>query len=370
MTERKSRFGDRSALPADPALQVLHLRPRGVATDPAAPVTYPGRLAAEDQQALVVRLQKAREEATGSRQEHESERAAREQERSAGLVLMWVDPEAIGLTAFANRNEQSLSIKDENFKAFKESIRRNGQDTPVRIRPAAPGAATTYELVEGHRRHAAIRLLNEEVSGGFKILVRLDAKASELVDLCLKMYRENADRQDLSAHETGSMFANWLKWGVCKTQREIVGLTGLKESTVSQYLTIAGLPPEVLAAFGDVRDIALRWSTALAKACKEHLPETLNRARKVMKQSPRPDAEAVYEFLTAELPAGRPTKKRSSKKSDMVYVDDKVLFKIALKDKRLTFSRWQVEPELIPALYDDVKSFFDEWLKTHARPKS
>ena len=36
MTERKSRFGDRSALPADPALQVLQLRPRGVATDPAA----------------------------------------------------------------------------------------------------------------------------------------------------------------------------------------------------------------------------------------------------------------------------------------------------------------------------------------------
>jgi hypothetical protein len=54
----------------------------------------------------------------------------------------------------------------------------------------------------------------------------------------------------------------------------------------------------------------------------------------------------------------------------MVYVDDKVLFKIALKDKHLTFSRWQVEPDLVPALYDDVKSFFDEWLKTHARPKS
>ena len=369
MTDRKSRFGDRSALPDDPALHVLQLRPRGVASDPAAPVTYPGRLAAEDQQALIVRLQKAREEATGSRQELESERAAREQERSEGLVLMWIDPEAIGLTAFANRNEQSLSITDENFKALKESIRRNGQDAPVRIRPAAPGAATTYELVEGHRRHAAIRLLNKEVQGGFKILVRLDAKASELVDLCLKMYRENADRQDLSAHETGSMFANWLKWGVCKTQREIIGLTGLKESTVSQYLTIAGLQPEVLDAFGDVRDIALRWSPALAKACKEHLPETLARAKKVVKQSPRPDAEAVYKFLTAELPAGR-TSKRGSKKSDTVYVDDKVLFKIALKGKHLTFSRWQVEPELMPTLYDDVKSFFDEWLKAHARPKS
>jgi ParB/RepB/Spo0J family partition protein len=369
MNERKSRFGDRSALPADPALQVLQMRPRGVVNDPAAPVTYPGRLAAEDQQALVVRLQKAREEANSSQQELDTERAERERERNEGLLLTRLDPETIGLTEFANRSELSLTIKDEKFKAFKDSIRHNGQDTPARVRPAAPGAATAYELVEGHRRYEAIRQLNREVEGGFKILVRVDAKAADLVDLCLKMYRENADREDLSAHETGSMFANWIQAGVCKTQREIATLTGLKENTISQYLTIASLPPEVLAAFEDLRAIALRWSTALAKACKEHLPETLARVKKVMKLSPRPDAEAVYKLLTAELPIGR-TSKRGSKKSDMVYVDDKVLFKIALKDKHLTFSRWQVEPELIPALYDDVKSFFDEWLKTHARPKS
>jgi ParB/RepB/Spo0J family partition protein len=369
MTERKSRFGDRSTLPDDPALHVLQLRPRGVANDPSAPVTYPGRLAAEDQQALVVRLQKAREEATGSRDLLEAERAERDRERIEGLLLLRVDPESIGLTAFANRNELSLSIKDEKFKSFKDSIRRNGQDTPVRVRPAESGAVLPYELVEGHRRLAAIRELNREVEGGFKILVRVDAKASELVDLCLKMYRENADREDLSAHETGSMFATWLKAGVCKTQREIATLTGLKENTVSQYLTIAGLHPEVLTAFGDLRGIAVRWSTALAKACKEHLPETLARAKKIAKSNPRPDAETVYKSLTAEIPTGR-TSKRGSKKSDMVYVDDKVLFKIALKDKHLTFSRWQVDPELIPVLYEDVKSFFDQWLKTHGGPKS
>ena len=369
MTERKSRFGDRSTLPDDPALKVLQLRSRETVNSPGSPVTYPGRLAAEDQQALVVRLQKAREEANGSKELLDAERAERERDRLEGLLLLRVDPESVGLTAFANRNELSLSTKDEKFKAFKESIRRNGQDTPVRVRPADAGASVTYELVEGHRRLAAIRELNREVEGGFKILVRVDAKAAELVNLCLKMYRENADREDLSAHETGSMFGTWLKAGVCKTQREIAALTGLKENTISQYLTIAGLPAEVLVAFGDPRSLALRWSTGLAKACKEHLPETLARAKKLSKQNPRPDAEAVYKALTAEISTGR-AGKRGSKKSDMVYVDDKVLFKIALKDKHLTFSRWQVEPDLIPALYEDVKSFFDEWLKTHAGPKS
>jgi ParB/RepB/Spo0J family partition protein len=365
MTERKSRFGDRSALPDDPALRVLQLR--RAPEDPSAPMTYPGRVAAADQEGLVGRLKKAREEIQESHQTLELERAQRQQAESEGMLLMWLDPEAIGLTEFANRNKLSLSSTDEGFKAFKESIRRNGQDTPIRVRPSAAGTATPYELVEGHRRHAAIKQLNRELEGGRKILARLDAKASELTDLCLKMYRENADREDLCAFDTGTMFANWLEQNVFKTQREIAALTGLKESTVSQYLTIATLPPEVLGAFADVRGISMRWSAALARACKEHMPETLARAKKLTKLNPRPDAEAVYKTLTADVPATRKT--RSSKKSDMVYVDDKVLFKIALKDRHLTFSRWQIEPDLIPALYDDTKAFFDEWLKNHSRPK-
>ena len=58
-------------------------------------------------------------------------------ERGAGFVILRLDPETIGLTEFANRHELSLSNKDETFKAFKENIRLHGQDTPVRVRPAA-----------------------------------------------------------------------------------------------------------------------------------------------------------------------------------------------------------------------------------------
>ena len=260
MSERKSRFGDRSALPEDPALRVLQLR-RGPESS-SGPITYPGRVAAADQEALVVRIKKAREEANESREALEAERAKRQEAENEGMLLMWLDPEQVGLTEFANRNKLSLSSTDEGFKAFKESIRKNGQDTPIRVRPAASGSAVPYELVEGHRRHAAIRELNREIEGGRKILARLDAKASEIPDLCAKMYRENADREELCAFDTGTMFANWLEKKVWKTQREIAALTGLKESTVSQYLTIATLPSEVLAAFVDVRAISMRWSPA------------------------------------------------------------------------------------------------------------
>lgn len=354
MSEHKSsRFRDLGTAGGPLALKGLSLRPRGTVVDPKTDaVTYVGRLAEATGKSLLAQVEELKAE------------------RESGFVLVSLSPEDIAVTEFANRHSVGLTIGDPQFDALKQSIKTNGQDTPIRIRPSAAGAAKPYDLVEGHRRLAAIQLINRETEGGFQILARIDGKCVEAVELVKKMYRENAERADLSPVETGSMFAMWLRAGVCKTQRDVAAFTSLDESTVSQYLALAELPPEVLSAFSDLRQISLRWSKGLAKACKDHLPETIARARKIAKQTPRPEAEAVYQMLATGLPFAARKAKRGSKKSDMVYVDDKVLFKIALKDKHLTFSRWQVEPELVPALYDDVKAFFDEWLKNHAKAKS
>lgn len=354
MSEHKStRFRDLSVAGGALALKGLSLRPRGTVVDPKTEaVTYVGRLAEATGKSLLAQVEELKAE------------------RESGLVLVSLDPEDIAVTAFANRHAVGLAAGDQQFDALKKSIKTNGQDTPIRIRPSPAGAAKPYELVEGHRRLAAIKLLNNETEGGFEILARIDAKCVEAVELVKKMYRENAERADLSPFETGSMFAMWIQAGVCKTQRDVAALTSLGESTVSQYMAIADLPPEVLSAFTDLREISVRWSKGLAKACKDHLPETITRAKDIAKQKPRPDAETVFQLLTTGLPLPPRKTKRGSKKSDMVYVDDKVLFKITLKDRHLIFTRWQVDPEHIPALYDDVKSFFDEWLKNHAKAKS
>jgi ParB family chromosome partitioning protein len=367
MSERKSRFGDRSALPADPALQVLQLRPRGVASDPAAPITYPGRLAAEDQQGLVARLQKARDETAAVQDELRVEREAREHELENGMVLLRLDPKQIALTQFANRHANALKANNPKMVKFKEGLRRRGQDTPVRVRPSPAGSILPYELVEGHRRLAAILALDQESEGGFQILARLDAKAAEAKDLVLKMYRENADREDLSAFETGSMFRQWLTAKVYDSQREIAAATDLHESTVGQYIAIAELPAEVLAAFADVLDISARWSPALVRICREQPAEVLARARRIAKQNPRPDAEAVFKALTAGS-APRP-KRRGSKLSESVKVDNKVLFTIALKDGRFSINPKQIDPEGLPELYEDLKAYAHKWLKNHKRTK-
>ena len=232
------------------------------------------------------------------------------------------------------------------------------------MRPGTVAGGPDYEIVEGHRRHAAILELDRETDGGFQILARLDAKAAESKDLVLKMYRENAERQDLSAFETGSMFAQWLGVGLYKSQREIAAATGLHETTVGQYVAIAELPTEVVAAFRDPRTIALRWSKALAGACRERQKSTLARAAKLLKQDPAPDAETVFRILTSEAATagGRPHR---SKLSESVKVDDKVLFTIALKGGRFTLNPKQIAADDLPALYEDLKAYAHKWLKAH-----
>jgi ParB family chromosome partitioning protein len=287
-------------------------------------------------------------------------------ERSAGMVILRLDPESIGLTEFANRNALSLSTQDETFRAFKENIRLHGQDTPVRVRPAAAPSPTAYELVEGHRRHAAIRLLNKEIEGGFPILARLDANASDAKDLVLKMYRENAEREDLSAFEIGGMFAQWLRSGLYKSQREISATTHMHETTVGQYVAIAELPAEVIAAFRDPRTISLRWSKDLAKACRDRLKVVMARAAKLAKAEPPPESEAVYRALTA-IPSTSDGPPRKSKLSESVKVDDKVLFTIALKGDRLTLSPKQIIDSDLPTLYEDLKAYARKWLESRGR---
>jgi hypothetical protein len=46
-----------------------------------------------------------------------------------------------------------------------------------------------------------------------------------------------------------------------------------------------------------------------------------------------------------------------------VMVDDKVLFKVALKDGKFSISPKHVGPENLQVLYDDLKSFVHKWLE-------
>lgn len=276
--------------------------------------TYIGQVAQETARSFEARIEKL------------------EQERGEGLVLLRLDPKQIGRTEFANRHELSLSEQDEAFQQLKASIRQYGQDTPIRVRPAAPGSPLPYELVEGHRRHAVCLSLDSELDGGYSILARLDAAAIDTRDLVLKMFRENAEREDLSPYETGRMFESWLAAKVFSKQGDLAKAVGLSDAVVSRYLQIAALPDEVLSAFSDPRAIAYRWIIDLAPSLKERPKQVIAKAMEIAGRSPPPSPEQVLRELLAKPATDRP----SASREEVVKIKGKVAFRVARKDGRLT----------------------------------
>lgn len=343
-----SRFFKEPKKP-DPALAALtsvlpRLAPKGTPRAPGDPMTVPGRIAHEQNKALEAQIADLRAE------------------REAGMVLLRLDPKQIARTEFANRHDLSLSDRDASFQQLKTSIREHGQDTPVRVRPSAAGSALPYELVEGHRRHAACLALDTELDGGFLILARLDAAATDTRDLVLKMYRENAEREDLSPYEYGRMFQSWLSAKVFTNQSDLARTVGLAQPTVSAYMAIANYPEALIHAFGDPRQIAMRWWQPLTHALKEDRNRVLSLAGEIAALRPQLPAEEVFKRLSAPKAPGK--KPSSASHEESVKIKGKVAFRIARRDGRVAikFAR-SIDQSAVKELAEKLKDVAEEFLK-------
>jgi ParB family chromosome partitioning protein len=287
-----------------------------------------------------------------------------EAERAAGMVLLRLDPKTIGATEFANRHKLALSAKDPKFQRLKHSIATHGQDTPVRVRPALPGNTFSFELVEGHRRLAACLALDAEREG-FTILARIDNAASDQKDLVLKMYRENAEREDLSPFEYGRMFRSWLDAKVFGKQGELAEALVLSDATVSQYLAVADLPAPVIVAFGDPRSISLRWVQEISRALKANEASVLEAAERVTSHEPRPTPEQVLRALVDG------EKRPSASREEAVKIAGKVAFRIARRDGRLSlkFGK-QVDRAAQRELTEEIKELVEKRLSQRLKGKT
>ena len=285
-----------------------------------------------------------------------------ERERAEGHVVLKLDPKTVRFSHLANRHELSLKSSDADFKALKDDLRKSGQEFPIKVKTVEGDAEHEFEVIAGHRRLLACRELDAEVAGGFPVFAILDGTAAELKVHALKMYRENALRKDLSPFETGTMFRRWLTEGLFATQKELAETLGLSTPTVSHYLGIAELPPEILKAFRDPRAISLRWINDLAPALKTHRAALLAAAQQLAKATPPPDADTVLrELLAATKGRGR---KAAKPEAETVKMGGKSLYTISWKGSRvsLKFGK-QVDAEIVEDAQEAVKAFLTQWLK-------
>jgi len=284
-----------------------------------------------------------------------------EAERADGGVVLRLDPKRIGQSAFANRHERSLDQADADLQGLIADIRTRGQLEPIRVRPMAEGSEFEYEIVYGHRRHAACLALDASTEGGWPVLALLDSRASDVRDHVLKMYQENAARKDLSAFETGAMFSNWLQEGVFENQTTLGTAVSLGQGTVAKYIAIASLPEPVLKAFGDPRTLSLRWGEQLAAALKDRRDAILKAARELAGKNAERSPEDVLKALLSA--GGREPKKAGAVKTETVKFKGRTLYKIAPRGNGMQISFGaKLDPKLARAAQEEVKDALTRYL--------
>ena len=297
--------------------------------------------------------------------EHVATRAKHYDEAKAnGLLLLRLDPKKIRATKFKNRDDRSLLLHDPKFIKLSKSIAAHGQESPIRVRPVKDALPFEFEIVSGHRRHAACLALDVSTNNGFPIIAIIDAAADETRDLVLKMYRENADREDLSPYETGMMFKAWLDAKVFPTHETIASETGQTRQNVSRYILLASLPDYVVTAFRDPRVISLRWAQDLSSAVQSRTTELKVLAEEIAKRNPIPSPEAVF----TELALGTPKKKPDiARASESIKEGNKVLFELSAREGRYGIRLGKhVDKRLRKELQKDLKEWLHMWLKARA----
>jgi ParB family chromosome partitioning protein len=291
--------------------------------------------------------------AEGLREENQRLKA----ERAAGLLVLKLDPKRVRATQYLNRDERAFLDSDPKFIELKESLRANGQKQPIQVRALAGDATADYEIVAGHRRHRACLVLDGIVPGGFSILAIPDATVNESRALVLAMYRENEERADVSPHEKGAMFRQWLDEAIFAEQGDI------------KYLQIADLPSPVLAAFEDPRDIAVRWSHELAKAVKMNSARVEEAALRLINTSPRPAANAVARTLILSAEAARENRGTASREQ-AIKIGGRVALRMKRSDGRLTLKFYKLDKKAQREITEEILELAERRVRERLKGES
>ena len=183
-----------------------------------------------------------------------------------------IDPNQIVDVIGSDRREDWRD--QEAFDKLKESIEKNGQDTPIHVWPADPNwrpderepeniQGVQFNLMVGRRRHAILRDLGRPVRA---ILASQDKRGSleERFETLFMRFRENEERENLSAFERlisiGEMFERLQE----ATPDEKISATefsqrvGIHNSAVSRGRAVFAHKNEILHACKNVYAISHR----------------------------------------------------------------------------------------------------------------
>ncbi len=294
----------------------------------------------------------------------ETERSANA--KSHGTVLLLK-------TSQIRVDASKLSRVDRKFdsKGFKKlshdiSITRvNIEPITVRQLPFfGASCENQYELVSGYLRLQAC------ISHGLQVLaIVISAPRSQSFDVDL--LKSNLHRQSLSPYEFGLQLRRILNAGDFDSDTRLAEEIGASKSQVSRSLSLADLPPAVIAAFLDPQKLRLLDGPALTKALGKDAEEVLAEASLIVSEAIRPDERDVVKRLLAA--AGMGSGVAPCNNSRKLIVKDRVVgnltvikggnvevqFSVSVSEEEQTLFQKRLE-ELLDSCVEDLEESTDD----------
>lgn len=178
--------------------------------------------------------------------------------------VVMVSPGTVEVNPFQPRKD----FDGEALRELSDSIRIHGLIQPITVRRMSEGH---YQLITGERRLRASSLAGlPEIPAYIRI-----ANDQEMLEMALI---ENIQREDLNAIEIANTYQRLLE--ECNlTHENLSGRVGKKRSTVTNYLRLLKLPPDIQAA---VKSDRLTMGHARALASVDNLALQLTLFKKCL----------------------------------------------------------------------------------------
>jgi ParB family chromosome partitioning protein len=189
------------------------------------------------------------------------------QGRIRDVRLRMLDPKVCRMWERHNRIYDLLN--HENCADLINSIRAQGkQEIPALVRRLKNDPeGFEYEVISGARRHFAVSYLRDtenrkEIFYLAEVRDLADEEAFRFADL------ENRGRQDISDYERGREYQQALADYYGGNLTRMAQRMEVSKALLSSYISLARLPREVLDAYGDPRQIAVRHGQQLSPLLK------------------------------------------------------------------------------------------------------
>ena len=265
----------------------------------------------------------------------------------SGALVERVDPARVRHSEYADRDK--AAFRGQAFEDFCDLIRStNGNTEAGKVRPLRDDPDHDFELIAGHRRHAAC------LATGclFKCEIEV-VDDDQLVDL---MHIENQGRLNLSAFEKGLSYARLLSKKRFSSGREMAAKYRVKPSVMQRLLRFADLPQEMVEAYGDPRLIRVNWVDGLIKAFEKDPDAVRAEVQKLQGKDHGMTATQLFHRLTGKSERRQIIASKGVKVGSIRMIHDCpaiVLFKDAPTE-----------------LIDRITSVLSEWMATHGEGSS